>query len=41
MLVEILGDKEYVIEDSFLLDVSITKEEILASILYFDPTGLL
>lgn len=39
MLVEILGDKEYVIEDSFLLDASITTEEIWAPLPHFDPTG--
>lgn len=39
MLVGILGDKEYVTEDSFLLDASITREEILAPLPPFEPTG--
>lgn len=37
---EILGDKEYVTKDSFLLDASITRKEILAPLPPFDPTGL-
>lgn len=40
ILMEILGDKECVIKDSFLLDASITRKEILALLPPFDPTGL-
>lgn len=39
MLVGILGDKEYVIEDSCLLDTSITTKEILAPLSPADLTG--
>lgn len=37
---EILGDKEYVTKDSFLLDASIIRKEILAPLSPSDPTGL-
>lgn len=37
---ETLGDKEYVTKDSFLLDASIIRKEILAPLPPSDPKGL-